>query len=307
MRAIQLPPALKPGDRIGVAAPASGFPREAFEQGVAWLRGQGFEVSYRDDIFERDHYCAGTLARRLDELQSLLRDPLVKAVFFARGGYGSTRLLPRLDLSPLARHPKLLVGYSDLTPLLNRVVQQQHLVAFHGPLVAGFFKMRPQTMAHLLHSMTRPDEPPPPLTGPDVQSLRAGRVQAPLVGGSLTMLASTLGTPFEVDVRGKILCLEDVGERPYRLDRMLTQLELAGKLQQAAGIAFGRMVDCEEPGGKTRPLVEIYEQALSDVRVPVLWNLPFGHGPENDVLPLGALAELDADRGTLSLLHPVVS
>jgi muramoyltetrapeptide carboxypeptidase len=159
----------------------------------------------------------------------------------------------------------------------------------------------------MLETLGRTDAPPPPIGGAGASTLRGGRVTAPLCGGSLTLIAATLGTPFELDTRGRILCLEDVGERPYRLDRLLQQLELAGKLRDAAGIAVGEMLNCDEPGGRGRPLLELYEHFLAPLGVPVAYDLPFGHGAANDTLPLGAEAELDADAGTLRVIAPVVA
>lgn len=304
---LRLPSALKPGDVIGVVAPASGFPRDTFELGVAWLRAQGFEVRYRDDIFAREHYYAGSLERRCLELQQHLADPEVQAIFCARGGYGSTRLLPLLDWAELDARPRIVLGYSDLTPMLNLIAERLGIIAFHGPLVAGLHKTRQESLQQMLSLLMQPNALPAPISGPCVVSLRGGIAEGALCGGSLTMLAATLGTPFEVETRGKILCLEDVGERPYRLDRLLTQLEMAGKLEGVAGLAFGKMVECEEPGGRGRSLHDIYRQVIERLNVPVVAEMPFGHGPENDTLPLGALARLDGDCGSLQVLHPVVA
>jgi len=300
------PPALRPGDAIAIAAPASCFPREPFTRGTEWLEAQGFRVYFREDLFERMHYLAGPASRRLSEVHELFERETEQALFFARGGYGSMHLLPDLQLRALEARPRIVIGCSDLTPLLNLLPQRLGMVSFHGPMVAGLTRTRPESLEQLIRLLTRTDEVPGPIGGGDFVPLRGGRVVAPLCGGNLSLIAATLGTPFELDTRGRILCLEDVGERPYRIDRLLQQLFLAGKLQDAAGIAVGELVDCGEPGGRGRPLMEIFETFVSALRIPVVTGLPFGHGAANDTLPLGALAELDADRGTLQVLTPVV-
>ena len=301
------PRALKVGDVIGIAAPASGFDPDAFARGVAWLRARGFRVTYRRDIHARHHYLAGPRSRRLAELQELLRDSEVKAVLFARGGFGVMHLLPDLDVVGLRETPRIVLGYSDLTPLLNWITRRTGLITFHGPLVAGFHETSEASLAQMLDMLTGAGRIPAPLTCASASSgLRGGVATGRLCGGNLSLVAATLGTPYEIDTRGRILLLEEVGERPYRVDRLLTQLRLAGKLREAAGVAVGEMVDCVEPGGKGRPVVDIVREVCDDVPGPVVYGLPFGHGPENMTLPLGALAELDGDRGELRFQEPVV-
>lgn len=316
---IRWPRALAPGDHIRVVAPASGFPREAFETGVGMLEARGYRVSWRPDLFERQHYVAGSVARRLDELHEAFTDPSIQAVLCARGGYGSMQLLTGLDFSVIERHPKVFVGCSDLTPLLNICVQDLNFVAYHGPVVAGLHRTRPESLTQLFALLegrawrpggeARAEESslPARIWASPGGTVRPGRVTARLCGGNLSMLAATLGTPFEIVTQDRIVCLEDVGERPYRLDRLLTQLKLAGKLHQVAGVAFGSFTDCAEPGGGGRPVEAVLHEAVADLECPVLSGLPFGHGPENDALPLGALATLDADAGWLGLHLPTAT
>lgn len=303
---LRLPRALQPGDVIGVVAPASAFPREGFELGVRWLESQGYRVRYLPEIFERHHYYAGSFERRVAELERMLLDPEVRAIVSARGGYGSTPVAARVDWSLLQQEPRILVGCSDLTPLLNQVARTQQTVTFHGPMVAGFHKTQSSSLERLIAMLTQPGQVPAPMVANTPVTLRAGTVTAPVCGGNLCMIAATLGTSLEVDTRGRILCLEEIGERPYRLDRMLTQLQLAGKLKDVAGIAIGGLIDCEEPGGRGRPPLDVVAQVIDGLSVPVVAGLPFGHGPDNDPVALGATATLDASQGSLSFLYPVV-
>jgi muramoyltetrapeptide carboxypeptidase len=300
-----LPPALRPGAVIAVAAPAAAFPRDRFDASVDWLRQRGFQVRFQDDIFDRHHYLAGTARRRLSELQRVLEADDVDAVFFARGGYGVMHLLPDLDLRPLVDRPEILLGYSDLTALFNHVVAATGCVTFHGPLLLDLPRVEDSTIEHVLGGLTtgRVDTLHALVPG----CLRPGETTGALCGGSLTLVAATLGTPFELDVRGKILCLEDVGERPYRLDRLFTQLKLAGKLNQAAGIVIGELVRCDEPSGGGRPLDDLLEQVFDGISCPIACNFPFGHGAHNRLLPLGARAVLNASAGTLSFPDPVLT
>lgn len=292
---------------IGVVAPASAFPREAFDQGVALLASRGFEVRYLPDIFERLHYYAGSVERRVQELELMLADENVKALFSTRGGYGSLPVLAGLHWQNMVARPRILLGCSDLTPMLNWVAHTLSIVSFHGPMVAGFHKTRPESLDRLFQMLGEPDVIPAPMVAPEPVTLRPGVVTAPLCGGNVCTLASALGTPWAIEARGKILCLEEIGERPYRLDRLLTQLSFAGKLEGIAGLAIGGLTDCEEPGGRGRNPVDVVWQVAEGLGVPVLAGLPFGHGAFNHPLPLGAVATLDAAAGTLSFESPVVS
>lgn len=314
-RAIRRPRALPRDGHIRVVAPASGFPREAFEDGVARLRQHGYRVSWRPDIFEREHYLAGSVRRRVDELHEAFADPAVDAILCARGGYGSMQLLSALDVDVLRRHPKIFVGCSDLTPLLNFCVQKLGFITFHGPMVAGMGRVNAQCQSSLFDLMEGrliPESASPGYPQPDPYRLEAQSVNhlglrgpAPLCGGNLSMIAATIGTPLELDTRGCILCLEDVGERPYRVDRLLTQLKLAGKLDEVAAIAFGTFTDCEEPGGQGRSVLNLLQQLTCDLEVPVVTGMPFGHGHHNFCVPLGAMAILSED-GWMNILGPVV-
>ena len=299
------PPALVPGATVGIVAPSSSFPRDSFDEGVAWLEAQGLRVKWRPDLMERHYYLAGSRRRRLDELHAMFSDPEVSAIFCARGGFGLMHLLPDIDWDILLAAPKIFVGYSDLTPLLNTLVSRG-MVSFLGPVMTGLTrKTSPDCQAQLLEVMSEVGKPCWRLEGGTC--LRPGVVEAPACGGNLSMLAATAGTPWQVDPEGKILLIEDVGERPYRIDRLLTQLRLTGMLGRAAAIAIGNMEDCQEPGGRGRPLPEIYADLLGDLPIPVCYGLPFGHGWDNHTIPLGVDLHLDCGQGRLVPLSPAVS
>ena len=300
------PSALQPGDTIGIAAPASAFKAELFERAVAWLEVCGFQVKLAPGIFERHHYLAGKASTRVDDLHMLFADPDVKAIFCARGGYGSMQLLPHLDYDLSAANPKIFVGYSDLTPLLGAIRDRCGLVSYHGPVMTGLAGLTDDdSKAHLLAALSGWQMPPAALSAR--QSLVGGVAVAEAIGGNLTMMAAALGTPYQLETRGRILLVEEVGERPFRVDRVLTQLRLAGVFDEVAGVAVGTMIGCHESGGGGRPTDDLLIENLSTLSVPVCIGLPFGHGAANRLLPIGTPLCLDGDLGTLSFSQPLVS
>jgi len=299
------PSALRPGDKIGILAPASSFNRDAFERGCNRLREMGYEPVYSPEIFARDVYFAGSAERRLNELKSLLiRDDLA-ALICVRGGYGANYLLDKLDFKLFARRPKIFLGCSDVTSLLTAITDRTGLVTFHGPMIAkdladGSFDSTSWNNAlqgaQIWEIVT---------TG--VEVLRPGRAQGTLYGGCLSMLAASLGTPFEIETDGTILFIEDVGEKPFRIDRMLMQLHLAGKLKGVRGFVFGEMLDCRPPAGETYTLQQVILRVLREYEVPVVYGLKSGHVSSNNItLPLGVKAELTANSEgvALKILEP---
>ncbi|MEJ5236824.1 MAG: LD-carboxypeptidase [Limisphaera sp.] len=321
MRTLQLlrPPRLEPGDLIGLAAPASPLPQPAdLDRAVARLEALGFRILPARHLLRRRGYLAGTDRERAADLHQLARHRKVKAIVSLRGGYGCARLLQWFDPGLFRAHPKIVVGYSDLTALHCALLTHARLVTFHGPMAVPDFA-RPDlpdfTIRSFLRLLTR-SEPYGSVRdhcpAPAPRILRPGRAVGPLLGGNLTVLVSTLGTPWQPDFRGRVLLLEEVGEPPYRVDRLLTQLLNAGLLQQVAGIAIGTCERCEDPWAPTssepRPTLEdVWKDRLGPLRKPVVIGLPFGHTPGNATLPLGVRAELDAKRGDLILLEPAVA
>jgi muramoyltetrapeptide carboxypeptidase len=269
--------ALQKGDRVAIVAPASPFPRDAFERGVAEIERLGFEPVFDESVFARRGYVAGDASLRAASLLRVWADDSVRAVMVGRGGYGSVQMLPLLPVEAF-RVPKIFVGYSDVTSILSFLSLSCGIVCFHGPSVAGCLGAgRDRYDADtLLRAVTRPE--PLGLSRPaGLETVRPGVAGGPLLGGTLTQLAASLGTPYAfAPPEGFVLLVDEVGERPYRLDRMLTQLALAGVLGRARAIVFGELPGCDEPGGGPTALATIAD-VLRDFVGPVLFGLPSGH------------------------------
>jgi muramoyltetrapeptide carboxypeptidase len=290
-----------------VVAPAGPLEATRLEAGVKVLEGWGLRVTMGDAVRRRRAYLAGEDEERRADLQRMIDDPEVRAVFSARGGYGSQRLLPGLDLRPLVERPKPIVGYSDVTALLN-VVVAAGTVAVHGPMVAtdvarGLSRRSETQLWSILSDPTYVWQAEVPL------AVRPGTASGRLVGGNLTVLAATLGTPWAPDTDGAVLFLEEVREAPYRIDRLLTQLAQAGKLARVAGVVFGSFAGCEPAGGAD--VLDVVRACCSDLPCPVGVGLPAGHdtggiGCENLALPLGVSVVLDTERACLAALEPAV-
>ena len=293
------PPALRPGDTIGVIAPASAFDRAMFEAGCAELERIGYRIVYRDDIFDRDIYFAGSTERRVREFHEMWERDDVKAIICARGGYGCNYLLPRLDSKLIRSKAKIFIGSSDITALLTYIHEQTGLVTFHGPMVAGDFARRRVDEGQFRKLIQQGGGS----LGRGVIPLRGGDCrESTLYAGCLSILAASLGTPYEFQLPDNtILFLEDIGEPAYRLDRMLMQLKLAGKFRNVRGIVFGEMQGCTAPNGYE--LKDVLLRVIDDLDVPVAWGLLSGHvskGPQV-TLPIGVQAQLTvADNVTLT-------
>jgi muramoyltetrapeptide carboxypeptidase len=290
------PPPVQPGETIALAAPASCVARPAWEAGVRVLEEWGFRVKCGPEVFH-----SRTLGGQADRLlarrfEAIWLDPEVKAVMAVRGGYGSLKLLPHLDIASLRAAPKRLVGFSDLTNLLWDLHRRLALVTFHGPNVAQLPGLTAGARQSLLAGLTAPG--PRAAAWPDLTVLLPGVATGPLAGGNLTTLCHLVGTPFAPHLRGYLLFLEDHNEALYRLDRMLHHLLLAGVLAGVKGVVLGAFTNC----GSTEGLLEVCAAALEPLGVPVLAGLPLGHQPDNHTLPLGARARLDSGEASLTLL-----
>lgn len=292
-----VPGLLKRGDVVRIIAPASPFDPEMFAHGIVTLRDRmGLVPRHRDDVFTRRRYLAGEDARRAEEWREAVADPEARAIFCARGGYGAMRILPAVDPAPLLASPKLLVGFSDVTAL-HATLNRAGLATVHGPVMTQLGRAPAPAVEHLVALLTRapelhPEGPPAPGAGLVGQGvIRPGRVEGPLLGGSLTLLAHLCGTPYLPSLAGAILALEDVDERPYRLDRYLTQLRLSGALEGLAGVALGYFTDCDGQGLRGLDVVREWAEGLG---VPAVDGFPFGHEDANLAIPLGARAALIA-------------
>jgi muramoyltetrapeptide carboxypeptidase len=288
------PPALRTGDKVGIVAPASNIKRELLERGCEALRRLGYEPFYFDSILERDLYFAGSVERRARELEEMFVREDVRAIICARGGYGSNYLLDALDLRKIAAHPKIFVGYSDLTSLLTRFADTANFVTFHGPMVTKDFASDDGVdLASWTVAMSGATESE---VGADsgARALLPGEAGGILYGGCLSILVASLGTPYEIRTDGTILFLEDVAAKPFQIDRMLMQLKLAGKLKAVRGIVFGEMQDCRQSVEQDYTLEEVVTRIVGDLGIPVAFGLRSGHvSRANVTLPIGVQARLE--------------
>lgn len=313
------PPVLRPGDTVGMVAPASNaYEPEEIQIAKETMEQYGFKVVLGQHIGDQYGYLAGKDEARATDLNEMFRRPDIRGIMTFSGGYGCSRLLPLLDYDLIRSHPKVIVGHSDITSLLIGIYQKTGLVTFHGS--SGLTGVGDYAMAHFRRAMmaTTPIgeiAKPPKSTGVErdhrLITIVPGKATGPLVGGNLTLVTNLLGTPFEPDTKGKILFLEEIGEEPYRVDRMLTQLWLAGKFQDAAGIALGHFVDCyskeyQPSFPQTLSLENVLRDRFEPLQKPTLYNLMFGHVRENAVLPIGVTATLDATAKTLTVLENAV-
>ena len=294
------PSSLRPGDTIGIAAPASPFDQEAFEAGVGVLEAMGFTVKIPDKLFKREGYLAGSDAERAALLMDLFGDKTVRAIFCARGGFGSMRLLPLLDLEKIGRQPKIVVGFSDVTALLITLFKKCGLLTFHGPMVSTLGKGSERTSSALMAAVST--HSPLVLTPSRPVVLSPGHASGPVIGGNLTTLSHLMGTPFEPAFEGHLLFLEDRGEAPYRIDRMLSQFRLGGCLDRVAGVILGSFEHC----GPLEEVYDIVKRIFQERPVPVLAGFDIGHGTDNMTLPLGLHADLDTEDGFLRFKEPAV-
>ncbi len=311
------PAALRQGDAVALITPATYVSDpDRLAMAVRTVRYFGLDPRMGRNVGKRIGYLGGSAQERLSDLHDAFRDPAIKGVLSIRGGYGSEHLLDAIDYGLLRANPKVFVGYSDITALHLAIQKHARIVTFHGPvLISAFtdytqrgfrralFEKRP------LGALTNPPETNPLRPAHTCRTIRDGRARGPLTGGNLTLVTSTLGTPYEIETRGRILFLEDVDEEPYGIDRMLTQLRLAGKLEQAAGIVFGECENCRPRDYKpsyesTFSFGEVLDRILGPLKVPVLAGLTIGHTDDQLTLPIGLQASLDAGRCELSIDEP---
>lgn len=317
-RSLVKPARLKRGDLVGLVAPCGVVGEPGIQKRVVNLESLGFKVRVGDHAMASYGGYAGTVEQRVADLHRMFGDRDVRAIWAARGGSGCLQLLPRIDYELVRRNPKVLIGFSDITALHLAILRHAGLVTFHGPTAGSTFSefsvaqmqavlMEPAartTLAiaeeHLRKAETKPQFVP--------RTFAPGIAEGRLLGGNLSVLCAMLGTPYLPSAKGSLLFLEDVGEAPYRIDRMLTQLRLAGPLRQAAGIVLGVFEKCEPPDDEpSLSLAETLEGQLSESRVPAVYGYSFGHVPHQYTLPLGVRARLDTEARTITLMEPAVS
>jgi len=301
-RHILKPLPLHRGDTVGIVAPASNVQRDQLESGVARLRELGYEVVLGESVYEQDLYFAGSAEARARDLMWMFQRENVRAILCARGGYGSNYLLPLLDLDVIARHPKILIGYSDLTSVLTWIHDETGLVTFYGPMVAKDFAHADGVDLPSWYSAVEGNSQWNGVFPGGANTIVTGETQGTMYGGCLSILVASLGTRYEIETGGTILFLEDIGAKPYQIDRMLVQLKYAGMFEGVRGIIFGEMNECAQPGGQTYPLQEVIERVLGDLGVPIAYGLPFGHVARNNLtLPFGGHAILQVSYESISL------
>jgi muramoyltetrapeptide carboxypeptidase len=302
------PTPLKPGDTVAIIAPAGPIEqRDDFLRGVATLERMGFRIRFDDRIFQSMGYLAGPDEARAEELMRAFENPDVQAIVSLRGGYGCSRLIPLIDQGRMRNHCKVFMGFSDLTTLHMYFRRRLGWVTFHGPMATSpaLGNIGINQERHLLRLWTDPTYLPS-LSFPELQILVSGSAEGELVGGCLSLVVASLGTPYEPVTDGKILFLEDLGEPAYRIDRMITQLQLAGKLDHISGVLLGSFQDCE-PANQGKTIEDTLRDLLGSLEVPVLASFPAGHGSENWTLPLGTRVRLDAANRRLDILEQALA
>ena len=312
MQSIIKPKALKKGNTIALIAPAGPVSQEQLTRAVNRFENLGFKVVYQNRILDRKGYLAGNDLDRLDEIHNAFLDPGIDAIICIRGGYGSSRIVAKLDYQLIKQNPKIFAGYSDITVLLNAIWQKAGLVTFHG--IVGnseFSEYTTQAFFNILNNEKREAEIynyPENVIG----SIVNGKASGILAGGNLSIIASLMGTAYEIDFKDKIVFIEDIDEAPYRIDRMLTQLLLSGKLQKASGIVLGdfRACDIDEKDKeqkKSFTLSEVLSDRLGNLGIPVLKGFSFGHIKNQTIFPIGINAEIDTSKPYIKLTENPVS
>jgi muramoyltetrapeptide carboxypeptidase len=294
---------LRPGGTIGIAAPAFPIDPKKLAAGEAMWREAGFQVRRREDLLNVDGFLAGDDARRSKELSDLISDPEIDVVVCARGGYGCHRIVSALDARRVRAARKPLVGYSDITTLLLWQRRCAGVVGFHGPMLEKGDHQAPEALAALVSLLTGAS-PGPVLQG---RGCGGGRAEGRLVGGNLVTLVASLGTPWEIDTRGAILLFEEIGERPYRIDRLLQQLRAAGKLDGVAGLGVGSLSGCDDSRYPRPSAEEVVSALVAPLRIPFVVGLPFGHGALNLAWPFGVRGRIDGELGTVEPLERAVA
>ncbi|MBD3306549.1 LD-carboxypeptidase [candidate division KSB3 bacterium] len=302
---------LRQGDTIGMIAPSGpASDRARIDQAIAAIEALGFRVIAGASCFEKWGYLAGSDVLRANDINTFFADPAIDGIFCMKGGDGAPRLLDRLDLPTIARHPKVFLGYSDITALHLVFNQHADFITFHGPMpLVDFIKpefagYNHDNLRRALMSPAPLGEIAPPDDAPPVETLSPGDAEGELVGGNLALICALMGTPFEIDTSGKILLIEDTDEANYRIDRMLTQLRLAGKLEAAAGIVIGQFTNTEPADPNKRlSLDEVFTSLLLPLHTPILKLLSFGHDVYKATLPLGARARIDGTNRRLVVIE----
>lgn len=311
---------LHPGDKIGLVAPAWLVTESDLRLSIEKIKHLGFKPVYSDKIRGKHGYFSGTDKERADDFNNMIKNPEIKAVIFVNGGYGCTRILDLIDYEAIKKNPKIIMGFSDCTALINAIYKNVGLITFHGPISRTIHQgYNRQQFENLLVRPT--DRYVIKSTDDDLRksandktadryTITPGKAQGKLVGGNLTLICSMIGTPYQIDCKDKIVMIEDIGEEPYRIDRMLTQLIASGELSKAAGIAFGICKRCDKSTKSSTPnsftLRQVIEERIKQLNIPAVYGLSFGHNINNFTFPIGSEAELNANKMTITLIKKPV-
>ena len=287
------PVRLRPGDAIGIAAPSGSFDKESIQSGIDVLNDMGFRTVIPEGLYEKNGYLAGSDAHRAGLLNDLFADPGIQGIMCARGGFGSMKILSLLDYDLIRRHPKAVVGFSDISAILYALYDACGLVTFHGPVLTTLGEADLKTKESLLSALSS-DKAIDIFPGKG-KVIRHGRASGRVLGGNLTTLCHLVGTPFSPRFGGSILVLEDKGEQDYRIDRMLTQMRLAGCFDGVSGIVLGSFVDC----GEQDRIFRIVEEIFGGEPIPIMAGFEIGHQKENMTIPIGAQAAIDSEKGSV--------
>ena len=310
------PPALTPGDTIGLITPASRLfeAHRTLIEAKEKMQSLGFKVKTGKNIFKKNGYLAGTIEERAADIHDMFADDAVQAIMCIRGGYGSAQLLPHLDYKLIERNPKILIGYSDVTSLLIGIHKMTGLITFHGPVaISTFTEFTKKCFFEVLCETVPSDEIGDPPFENDSQltnqvwTYRPGTAEGRLTGGNMTLLQTTLATPYELDTDDSIIFIEEVDEQPYDLDRMLHHFKMAGKFDKCRGVFFNKMKSIKPKGTHSLSMEEIIDNVFKEYDFPVCAGLPFGHVKEKLTLPIGIKIKLDADKGRIAFLEAAVS
>jgi muramoyltetrapeptide carboxypeptidase len=311
-RKIIKPKRLKVGDTVGIIAPSSGISDAELAKALQNMTDLGFKTKVGKYVKEVNGFIAGTDRQRLEDLHWAFSDKEIDAVWCIRGGYGATRFLPAIDFNLIRRNPKIFIGYSDITALHTAIHQNTGLVTFHGPVATSTYS--DYAKKHVTNTLMNPSAPYKIELSPDniakesklfkTEVITKGKVRGGIIGGNLSLLTAMAGTPFALkNTKGKILFTEDVGEKPYRLDRMFVQLKQSVNLKELAGIALGVFEDCNPPDDKSQTVLDVARDHLGDLGIPVIYGLSFGHIRDQFTLPVGIKAELDTENRAMTFLE----
>ncbi len=311
------PARLKPGQTIGLIAPSSNvMENQDIDFAVDIVKSFGFKVKKGQYLYQRNGYLAGSDEQRAADVNAMFADKSVDAIFCLRGGYGSPRILPFLDYDMIGKNPKVLIGYSDVTALLNAIHAKTGMITFHGPIAAQTFSeyTKNEFKKVLFTPRQHNIAVPPPFETAEGKAERdnritvitPGKASGQIIGGNLSLMVKLVGTPYEPDYTDKILILEDVSEAPYRIDGMLTHLKLAGKLDKLAGIVFGKCSDCSSDGN-TLSLEQVLFEHLQPLGIPVSRGLMIGHIKDNSTIPIGVNASFDTSKPGIRMLENAVT